>query len=104
MPKKTNYNNNIIEFPIATHKLLFNNSENFKWTFDGTVALVEKPVQRMKNINIKVTNLEKFRIIKSILKDLIPGKKYGISEKKKTEFCKMISITVQDLVQNIDTE
>jgi hypothetical protein len=58
----------------------------------------------MKNLNIKVTNLEKLRIIKSVLKDLIPGKKYGVSEKKKTEFCKMISITVQDLEKSIDTE
>ena len=104
MTKKINYNNNIVEFPIATHKLLFNNIENSKRTFDGAVAFVEKPVQRMKNLNIKVTNLEKLRIIKSVLKDLIPGKKYGISEKKKTEFCKMVFITIQDLEKIIDTE
>jgi hypothetical protein len=104
VPNKTNYNNNIIEFPIPTHERLFDNCVNPKRTIEGAAALVEQPVQKMKNINIKVTNLEKLRIIKSAIKDLIPGKKYGISEKKKTEFCKMISITVQDLEESIDTE
>ncbi len=101
--KKTNYKNNIINFPIATHKLPFDNFGNSKRAFGGAAAMFEKPVQKMNIINIMVTNLEKLRIIKSVLKDLMAGEKYGISEKEKTEFCNIILIMVQDLEKSIGT-
>ncbi len=99
-----NNKNNIIQFPITSQTPLFNNSEISKMNFDGAVAFVDNSVHGIKNLNNKVTNLEKLRIIEFLLKDLISGEKYGISEEKKREFCKMVSIAVQDLEKSIDTE